>query len=97
MDGWKIEYASRRKAINVGKPSPTLIDLMAKQHGIDVERSLIVGDRLDTDIRFGVDSGMRSALVMTGVTTTQTLQRLGKGTVEEPLPTVILPYVGLIA
>jgi len=70
---------------------------MAQQHGIDVERSLIVGDRLDTDIRFGVDSGMRSALVLTGVTTAETLQRLQGGTEDEPLPTVIIPYVGLMA
>lgn len=92
----KIEYASKRIAVNVGKPSRTLIELMAHEHGINVERSLIVGDRLDTDIRFGVDSGMLSALVLTGVTTADTLQRLQGGTEEEPLPTVIIPYVGLM-
>lgn len=73
------------------------MDLMVQEHGIIAERSLIVGDRLDTDIRFGVDSAMHSALVLTGVTTAATLQRLHGGTEEEPLPTVIIPYVGLLA
>ena len=78
----------------MGKPSKTLIDLIAQHHGIDPSRSLIVGDRLDTDIRFGVDSGMLSALVLTGVTTANHLESLNEGTAEEPLPSAILPHVG---
>ena len=62
-----LEYSSKRKSINVGKPSKTLVELIASEHGLDPKRSMIVGDRLDTDIRFGAESGMYSALVMTGV------------------------------
>ena len=93
----KIEYSSQRKAINVGKPSQTLVDLMVQQFGINIDKTLIVGDRLDTDIRLGADCGMRSALVLTGVTTAKTLQQLQGGSPEEPLPTVIIPYVGLMS
>jgi phosphoglycolate/pyridoxal phosphate phosphatase family enzyme len=92
-----LEYSSKRTAINVGKPSKVLVDLIASKHGLDPSRSIIVGDRLDTDIRFGVISGMHSALVMTGVTSAEKMIRLEGGTVEEPLPTVILPYVALFA
>jgi phosphoglycolate/pyridoxal phosphate phosphatase family enzyme len=91
-----LEYCSRRKAVNVGKPSSTLADLIAEEHGLDPSRSLFVGDRLDTDIRFGNENGMKSLLVMTGVTTAQTMIDLAEGTEEEPLPHFILPYVGML-
>jgi len=92
-----LEHASQRKAVNVGKPSLVLADLIQRQHGLDASRSMFVGDRLDTDIRFGVEGGMVSALVLTGCVTAQDLVALGKGTKEEPIPDVILPYMGLLA
>lgn len=91
-----LEYCSRRSATSVGKPSKTLADLIEKEHGLDPSRSLFVGDRLDTDIRFGNDHGMKSCLVMTGVTTVQTMIDLGIGTKEEPLPHYAVPYVGML-
>lgn len=91
-----LEHSSKRKAINVGKPSKTLGDLIASQNGLDPARSLFVGDRLDTDIRFGNESGMYSALVMTGVTSAATMIQLEHGTVEEPLPSIIMPSVELL-
>jgi phosphoglycolate/pyridoxal phosphate phosphatase family enzyme len=91
-----IEHASQRKAVNVGKPSPILAELLREEHGLDLSRTLMVGDRLDTDVRFGKDSGMKSALVMTGCTTADALIGVGVGSTEEPLPHMILPYIGLI-
>jgi ribonucleotide monophosphatase NagD (HAD superfamily) len=91
-----LEYCSRRESINVGKPSKTLADLIQKEHGLDPARCLFVGDRLDTDIRFGNENGMKSLLVMSGVTTAKTLIELGEGSEEEPLPHFILPHVGML-
>lgn len=91
-----LEHCSLRKAINVGKPSTVLASLIQRQYGLDPSRTLVVGDRLDTDIRFGVEGGMVSALVWTGCTTVDDLIALGKGTIEQPLPDVILPYMGLL-
>lgn len=92
-----LEYCSRRMATNVGKPSRTLFNLIQREHGIsDPSRCLFVGDRLDTDIRFGNENGMKSLLVMTGVTTAAMLAALADGTEEEPLPDFIAPYVGLL-
>ena len=62
-----------------------------------MERTAFIGDRLDTDIRFGVDHGMKSILVMTGVTNVTELRRIHTGTEEEPLPTAIMSHVGLLA
>ena len=91
-----LEYCSKRKAVCVGKPSGTLAKLIIDEHGIDPSRALFVGDRLDTDILFGNSNGMKSLLVMTGVTSSETMINLQKGTDEEPLPTFIAPSVAML-
>ena len=50
----------------------------------------MVGDRLDTDIRFGVDNGMRTVLVLSGVTTREQLEGLPKFN-DAGDPTVTVP------
>jgi phosphoglycolate/pyridoxal phosphate phosphatase family enzyme len=93
-----LEHGSRRTATNVGKPSAVLADFIIKEHGLDPARTMFVGDRLDTDIKFGKDGGMISVLVMTGVTTAEKLISLGEsGTSEEPIPQIIMPYMGMLA
>jgi 4-nitrophenyl phosphatase len=89
-----LEHCSGRSAINVGKPSPELLNVIMQDHALDVGRTLFVGDRLDTDIKFGVDTGMITALVMTGVTSAKTISGLAKGESGEALPHAILSHVG---
>ncbi len=64
---------------NVGKPNPAMLHAALK--GLDVELAdcLMVGDRLSTDIRMGLDTGMTAALVLTGETTVEDLQELPAG------------------
>jgi len=57
----------------VGKPSPLMIDYLADKLGLSKDRICMVGDRLDTDILFGTDNGLRSLLVLSGVTTEEKL------------------------
>jgi arabinose operon protein AraL len=52
----------------LGKPSTVTVDVALSRLDIDPERCLIVGDRLETDIRMGIGAGMRTALVLSGVT-----------------------------
>jgi phosphoglycolate/pyridoxal phosphate phosphatase family enzyme len=91
-----LEYCSKRKAVCVGKPSTTLANLIMQEHQIDPSRALFVGDRLDTDILFAKANGMKSLLVMTGVTSAQTMVDLERGTEEEPLPDFIAPSVEVL-
>mmetsp|Transcript_47060 Transcript_47060/g.77882 ORF Transcript_47060/g.77882 Transcript_47060/m.77882 type:complete len:356 (+) Transcript_47060:26-1093(+) len=53
----------------VGKPSALMIDYMVEKYGIQRDRICMVGDRLDTDILFGQNNGLRSCLTLSGVTT----------------------------
>jgi len=59
-----ISISSGRKPVNVGKPEPYMLQLAMSEHKIsDSSRVLMVGDRLDTDILFGNNSGCKTLLV----------------------------------
>ncbi|HEY0867261.1 MAG TPA: HAD-IA family hydrolase, partial [Fimbriimonas sp.] len=50
----------------VGKPSPIMLREVLDLVGLPAERCMMVGDRLETDIRMGIDAGMATCLVLTG-------------------------------
>ena len=52
----------------LGKPGATMRNAVLDRLELDPEEILIVGDRLDTDVALGAESGMTTALVRTGVT-----------------------------
>lgn len=52
----------------VGKPSPIMGRVLTERLGVPPRETLIVGDRLETDVALGVASGMATAVVLTGVT-----------------------------
>lgn len=58
----------------MGKPSPITARVVLDLMGLRPEECVLVGDRLETDVRMGLDSGMTTALVMTGVTTDEILK-----------------------
>jgi 4-nitrophenyl phosphatase len=53
----------------VGKPSPEMITSCLKILGVEASRSLMIGDRLDTDILAGERAGTPTLMVLTGVST----------------------------
>ena len=59
-----IEYASGREAAIVGKPEPQLLHTALDRLGEG--RTLVVGDRIDTDIAAAAAAHLDSALVLTG-------------------------------
>lgn len=61
-----LEFSSERTPYVVGKPNPMAFDLMKAEHGIKAAETVMLGDRLDTDIAFAKNCGMKSALVLTG-------------------------------
>ncbi|XP_020390593.2 glycerol-3-phosphate phosphatase [Rhincodon typus] len=64
-----VEAATNRTAHVIGKPNAFMFDCMVKEHGIDPSRTVMVGDRLDTDILMGSNCGLRTILTLTGVST----------------------------
>merc|ERR1711968_49619 len=57
-----------------GKPSSFMLDDVAQRFGLDKSEICMIGDRLDTDILFGQNGGLKTLLVLTGVTTEERLQ-----------------------
>lgn len=61
-----IEVSSGRNAICVGKPSPEILSIASEIWGLDFKDTVIVGDRIDTDVVLGRRAGLTSVLVLTG-------------------------------
>jgi 4-nitrophenyl phosphatase len=64
-----IEAATDAKPIVIGKPFPFLMHMSLERLGTKPEESLVVGDRLETDIVAGKAAKCKTALVLSGVTT----------------------------
>jgi NagD protein len=57
----------------VGKPSPITVRAILDRLQLPAAECIIVGDRLETDMRMGMEAGMATAVVLTGVTTPELL------------------------
>lgn len=64
-----IEKASGQKAYFVGKPNPLMMRTALRKIECRREDTVIVGDRMDTDIIAGVESEISTILVLSGCTT----------------------------
>lgn len=69
----------------IGKPSPEMIGSCLEMMGTTASRTLMVGDRLDTDIQAGINAGTRTLLVLTGVSTSADIEAFGI------VPDVVVP------
>ncbi len=63
-----IEIATGKKAYYVGKPNPLMMRIALKKLGVHREEAIVVGDRMDTDIRAGLESEIDTLLVLSGIT-----------------------------
>lgn len=70
-----LEVSSGKKPdIICGKPFCVMGDCIKKRLGANADEICMVGDRLHTDIRFAINNGFHSLLVMSGETTKEILQ-----------------------
>jgi NagD protein len=70
-----IHEASGASPYFVGKPNPLMIRIALNYLGAHSENAVMIGDRMDTDIIAGVESGMETILVLTGVTRREQVTR----------------------
>lgn len=70
-----IELATGRNAYFLGKPNPLMMRHGLRRLGVEAEEAAIVGDRMDTDIVAGVESGIDTVLVLSGVTTEHEMRK----------------------
>ena len=62
-----IETCSERKPIVMGKPFRQMCDIIEKNHNLVPERTLMIGDRCNTDILLGKNCGFQTLMVETGI------------------------------
>lgn len=63
-----IEAATGKVAYYVGKPNPLMMRTGLKMLGVHSDEAAMIGDRMDTDIIAGIESGLDPILVLSGVT-----------------------------
>lgn len=89
-----VETAAERVPTIMGKPHPHARDILMKTCSLDPERTLMIGDRCNTDILFGKNCGFKTLLVETGIHTEVDVRRWQEsGDPEEKklVPDFILP------
>jgi NagD protein len=59
----------------VGKPNPLMMRTALRTIGAHSEETVMIGDRMDTDIVVGIESGLETILVLTGVTRREEVPR----------------------
>jgi NagD protein len=86
-----IEVATGRKAYYIGKPNALMMRTGLRILGVHSEDAVMVGDRMDTDIIAGIETGIDTVLVLSGITRKKDIKKYAYR------PTHILKDVGDIA
>ena len=66
---FSYEKATGRTPIFIGKPQPAMVNIAMEKFGFNKEQTLVLGDRLYTDIASGVNAGVDTVLVLSGEAT----------------------------
>ena len=70
-----IEIATGKKAYFVGKPNPLMMRSALKKLQCKREETVIIGDRMDTDIIAGIESEIDTCLVLSGITSSKEIDQ----------------------
>ena len=65
--------ATKKRPIVIGKPSPLMPQLAMEKLGVSKEETCVVGDRIYTDVKSGLNAGITGILVLSGETTREIL------------------------
>ena len=85
-----IKNATGREPIVIGKPSPLMPQLAMEKLDIAKEETCVVGDRIYTDVKSGLNAGITGILVLSGETTREILEA------SEDKPHLVLENAGQI-
>lgn len=86
-----LQISGRSPELIAGKPSTVILEAALERLGLPAERCLMAGDRLETDIRMGHNAGMKTAVVLSGVTTRADAEKAS------PQPDLVLANLGELA
>ena len=82
--------ATGRRPVVIGKPEPLMPQLAMLESGISAQETLLIGDRIYTDIASGANALIDTLLVLSGETKEEDLPTA------DPQPTFVLPDVAAL-
>lgn len=85
-----IENATGKTPVVIGKPGALMMDLARRKMGAEKEKTAVVGDRIYTDVKSGLNAGIWGILVMSGETDEAILAA------SPDKPHLVLPDAGVI-
>lgn len=95
-----VTTAAERQPTVMGKPNKYICDILEKEYKVDPSRTLMIGDRLNTDILLGKNCGFHTLLVETGIHKAADFAKSDDATVAQCVPDVytsklgdLLPYL----
>ena len=86
-----LTRATGREPVFIGKPEPDMVYLAMEAVSAGPEETLLIGDRLYTDIACGVNAGIETALVLSGETT------LEQAKASDIKPTYVFDDIGTLS
>ena len=69
-----IELATGKSAYFVGKPNPLMMRTGLRMLGVHSDEAVMIGDRMDTDMIAGIETGLDTVLVLSGVTAREEIE-----------------------
>jgi ribonucleotide monophosphatase NagD (HAD superfamily) len=85
-----LENATHRKPRFLGKPQAEIIEMIIDRFEVSKEEVILIGDRLYTDIKCGINANIDTVLVLSGETTLKDLDA------SEVKPTLVVKDVNEI-
>jgi NagD protein len=70
-----INAATGQQPYYVGKPNALMMRSALRKIGAHSESTLMIGDRMDTDVLSGLEAGLQTILVLTGISTAESVER----------------------
>lgn len=70
-----VKYATQKKPIMIGKPEKVIMEMALKRYQLTKDRVIMVGDNYHTDISAGINIGMDTLLVYTGLSTKKDVEK----------------------
>lgn len=70
-----INYAAHRRPLYIGKPDRFMIDFAVSRSPFSADETVVIGDRLYTDIASGVNAGVDTVCVLSGESTAEDIEK----------------------
>ncbi|VDN05601.1 unnamed protein product [Thelazia callipaeda] len=91
-----VKTAAGKDPIVIGKPGKAMFEYIRDKFNIEAERTVIFGDRCETDIKFGHTNGLKSVLVGTGVHDIEKVKEFERDGCKDLIPDYYIPSLKVL-